>query len=154
MIVIVTVVIGVGYQLGVAVAAPPDAIDACTVLTKQDAAAVLGEAVQGPESKSGIPMGPGITVSMCEYTGSGLHRVQLNLMDMAPDSLKMSRGLCEQQDRTGLAGLGELACWSGDKHGELHVFKGKYMISIELTTAGDPTTAIKAAAKKALERLK
>jgi hypothetical protein len=66
----------------------------------------------------------------------------------------MSRGLCEQQDRTGLAELGELACWSGDKHGELHVFKGKYMISIELSTAGDPTAAIKAAAKKVLGRLK
>ena len=147
-IVIVTVVIGVGYRLGVAVAAPPAASDACTLLTKQDAAAALGETVQGPESKSGLPMGPGITISTCEYTGSGSHRVQLEVFNMTPDSLEMSRGLCAQQDKTGLAGLGDLACWSGDKHGELHVFKGKSFISVELHKTGDPTEAIKPWRKK------
>lgn len=152
-VVIVTVVIAVGCRLGVAEAAPPAASDACALLTKQDAAATLGEAVQGPESKSGLPMGPGITVSTCEYAGSGSHRVQLEVFNMAPDSLEMSRGLCAQQDKTGLAGLGDLACWSGDKHGELHVFKGKSFISIELQKAGDPTEAIKAVAKKLSERL-
>jgi hypothetical protein len=49
------------------------------ILTKQDAAAALGETVQEPESKSGLPIGPGITVSTCGYTGSGVHSIQLDL---------------------------------------------------------------------------
>ena len=57
--------------------APPS--EACSALTKEDAAAALGEAANGPKAPSGLPAGPGATVSSWEYTGSGYHRVQLNL---------------------------------------------------------------------------
>ena len=40
--------------------------DACSVFTKEDAAAALGEAARGPKALSGLPAGPGATVSSCE----------------------------------------------------------------------------------------
>jgi hypothetical protein len=134
-------------------AAAPGQSDACSLLTKEDAAAALGEAVSGPESRSGLSMGPGSTVSSCEYSGSGLHKVHLNLISMSPDSAAMYRGLCAKKDNKGLAGLGDIACWYSDKHEELQVLEGNTVISIELRRSGDPTEAIKGAMKRALGRL-
>jgi len=134
-------------------ATTPAQSDACSLLTKEDAAAALGEAVSGPKSLSGLSMGPGSTVSSCEYSGSGLHKVHLNLISMSPDQAAMYRGMCAEKDNKGLAGLGEIACWYSDKHEELQVLKGKTLISIELRRNGDPTEAIKGAMKKALGRL-
>lgn len=127
--------------------------DACSLLTKEDAAAALGEGVSGPDSKSGLPMGPGSTASSCEYSGSGLHKIHLNLISMSPDLAAMYRGMCAKKDNKGLAGLGDIACWYNDKHEELQVLKGKTFISIELRRSGDPTEAIKGAMKKALGHL-
>jgi hypothetical protein len=133
--------------------ATPAQSDPCSLLTKEDAAAALGEAVSGPESKTGLPMGPGTTISSCEYSGSDVHKIHLNLISMSPDSAAMYRGMCAEKDNKGLAGFGDIACWYNDKHEELQVLKGKTVISIELRRSGDPTEAIKGAMKKALGRL-
>jgi hypothetical protein len=138
----------------VANAATQTAGDACPLLTKEDAAAALGEAVQGPKSKSGLPMGPGTMASYCEYTGSGYHKVHLNLIHMSPDTAAMYKAMCAQKGRDGLAGLGEISCWYNEKHTELQATKGVVFISIEMTRSGDPTEAIKAVMKKALDRLR
>jgi hypothetical protein len=133
-------------------AAAPD--DACALLTKQDAVAALGEDVTGPKSKSGLPMGPGMTASTCEYTGSGYHRIQLNLMRFTPDTAAMYRAMCAKKGKEGLSGLGETSCWYNEEHEELQVLKGTTLISIELRGLKDPTEPIKAAAKSAYARLK
>jgi hypothetical protein len=138
----------------VANAATPTASDACSLLTKEDAAAALGEAVNGPESKSGLPMGPGTMASFCEYTGSGYHKVHLNLIQMSPDTAAMYKAMCAQKSKEGLAGLGDMACWYNEKHEELQAIKGVRFISIEMTRSGNPTEAIKAVMKKALDRLR
>ena len=44
-------------------AAPPAPGDACSLLTKQDAAAALGEAVSGPNALADLPAGQGATLS-------------------------------------------------------------------------------------------
>jgi len=123
---------------------------ACSYLTKEDAAAALGEAVKGPNATS---MGKG-KASACEYEGSGLHRVQLNVMPMDTATAGVYKAMCLKKTREGLTGLGDVACWYNDKHGELQVLKGMTMFSIDLSKSGDPTEAIKVAARKVYDRVK
>ena len=61
-------------------------IDACAFLTKEDAAAALGEAVtKGPRAVS-TPNG----AAACEYyEGSGLHRIHLNVIPLTAASAGM-----------------------------------------------------------------
>ena len=128
--------------------------DACSLLSKEDAAAALGEAATGPKSIGPMSGGAGTTVTSCEYTGSGYHRVQLNLTRLPASSVPMYKGICAQKGQDGLAGLGEVACWYDDKHEELHVIKGTAFLSFELRRSGNPTEPIKAVMKKALGKLK
>jgi hypothetical protein len=128
--------------------------DACSLLSKEDAAAALGDAASGPKLTGPMTDGTGVTVSGCEYTGSGLHRVQLNLMRLPASAVPMYKQMCAQAKSDGLAGLGDLACWYNDKHEELHVMKGTAFVSIELRRDGNPTEPIKAVMKKAVAKLK
>jgi hypothetical protein len=133
-------------------AAPAD--DACALLTKQDAVAALGEDVTQSESKSGLDMGPGMMASSCGYTGSGYHKIHLNLMRLTPDTAAMYKAMCAQKGHEGLAGLGETSCWYNNDHEELQVLKGTTFFSIELRGIRNPTEPIKAAAKSVFARLK
>jgi hypothetical protein len=127
--------------------------DACTLLTKEDAATALGEPASGPKAIGPMEDGAGATVWGCEYTGSGIHSIQLNLTRLPAGSVPMYKGICAEKGTDDLAGLGDVACWYDDKHAELHVIKGSAFLSIELRRSGDPTEAIKAVMKKALARL-
>ena len=118
--------------------------------TKEDAAAALGEPVTAPKATS---MGKG-QASGCEYQGTGLHRVHLNVMPFDAATAAMYKAMCAQKPRDGLTGLGDATCWSDDKHGELQVLKGLTMFSIELRRSGDPTEAIKVVARKVYDRVK
>ena len=123
---------------------------ACSFLTKDDAAAALGEAVTGPAATS---MGKGQS-SACEYEGSGLNRVQLTVMPFDATTASMYKAMCLKKSRDGLTGLGDVACWYNDKHGELQVLKGQTMFSVQLRKSGDPTEAIKGVARKVYDRVK
>ena len=127
--------------------------DACSLFTKEEAATALGEAASGPKAIAEMDAGQGARVSGCEYTGSGYHRVQLNLTRLPASSLPMYKGMCAKAKNDGLAGLGDVACWYNEKHAELHVIKGNAFVSIELNRSGDPTEAIKGLMKKAVSRL-
>lgn len=128
--------------------------DACAFLTKQDAAAALGEDVTQSDSRTGLPMGPGTTAASCEYTGSGYHMIHLTLIRMSTDMATMYRAMCAQKGHEGLAGLGDMSCWYDKDHEELQVVKGSTMFSIELRGLKNPTEPIKAAAKSVFARLK
>ena len=128
--------------------------DPCSLLTKQDAATALGEAVSAPKALADLPAGPGATVSSCEYSGSGLHKVQLTLTRLSPSAAPMYRAMCAEKGKEGLAGLGDVACWYNEKHEELHALKGATFLSVELRRSGDPTEAIKSVMKGALDRLR
>ena len=128
--------------------------DACSLLSKEDAAAALGEAATGPKAIGSMSSGAGATVSGCGYTGSGIHSIQLNLTRLAPSSVPMYKAMCAQKSQDGLAGLGDVACWYNDKHAELHVIKGAAFLSIELRRSGNPTEPIIAVMKKALAKLR
>ena len=127
----------------------PAASKACSLLTKEDAAAALGEAVKFANASS-IPDG----ASSCEYSGSGLHKVSLSLMPMTAATATVYKGLCAQKTKDGLTGLGDTACWYNAKHEELQVLKGLTFFTIEMRPSGDPTEAIKGVARKVYERLK
>jgi hypothetical protein len=131
--------------------APSSAGEACSLLTSQDATAALGEPVQGPKSTAGRSLG-GTTA--CEYTGSGLHRVQLTVMHLTPDMASIYKGLCAQKGKEGLSGLGDVTCWYNEKHEELQVLKGGTFFSIQLRKSGDPTEAIKGVARKVFAQVK
>jgi hypothetical protein len=131
---------------------PPSASTAgaaCSLLTKDDAAAALGEAVTGPEASS-VPTG----ASSCEYSGSGIHVVHLNVMPLTAAQAAVYKGLCAQKGKEGLTELGDVTCWYNEKHGELQVLKGLTFFSVELRKSGDPTEAIRGVARKVYERLK
>jgi len=127
----------------------PAAGTACSLLTREDAAAALGEPVTGPKSTA-MPSGP----SSCEYSGSGLHTVHLNVIPFDAATAGMYKAMCAKKGKEGLTGLGDVTCWYNDKHGELQVLKGVTFFSIVLRTSGDPTEAIKGVAKKVYDRLK
>ena len=127
--------------------------DACSLLTKEDAAAALGEAATGPKAIGPMSDGTGATVSGCEYTGSGIHAIQLNLTRLPASSVPMYKGMCARAGNDGLAGMGDVACWYNDKHAELHVIKGTAFLSIELRRSGNPTEPIKELMKKVLAKL-
>ena len=128
--------------------------DACSLLTKEDAAAALGEPATGPKAIGPMSDGTGATVSGCEYTGSGIHSIKLTLTRLPASAVAMYKAMCDQQGKEGLAGLGDVACWYNAEHRELHVFKGTAFLSIELRRSGNPTEPIKAVMKQALGRLK
>ena len=131
--------------------AAPGASEACSLLSKQDAAAALGEAVTGPRSVAGASM-PG--TSACGYEGSGIHKVNLSVIHFPPDTAAMDKALCAQKTKDGLTGLGDVACWYNEKHEELQVLKGGTFFSIELRKSGNPTEAIIGVARKIYAQVK
>jgi hypothetical protein len=128
--------------------------DACALLSREDAAEALGEAAEGPEANGPISDGMGSTLWACEYSGSGVHSIQLTLRRFPPSALAMYTAMCAQQGNEGLTGLGDVACWYDAAHAELNVIEGTALVSIELRRSGDPTGPIKAAMSKALARLR
>jgi hypothetical protein len=128
----------------------PAASAACSYLTKEDAAAALGEAVTGPTAASV----PASKVSSCEYTGSGIHRVNVVVRGFDASTAAVYKTKCAQKGKEGLTGLGDTACWYNDKHEELQVMKGLTFVSVQLRRSGDPTDAIKTLAKKLFDRVK
>jgi hypothetical protein len=138
---------------------PAASFDACSLLTKQEAAAALGEPVKDGESGSarGSVM-PNTTASYCEYMSpTTVHKVHLNVWRAnasgAAQLKQMGQMVCASKTKDGLAGLGETACWYSEKHGELQVFKGANFISVEMNRKGDTTEAIKSVAKAAVAGL-
>ena len=122
---------------------------ACSLLTQADAAAALGEAATGPRATS-VPDG----TSACEYTGSGIHTVHLNVYPLTAATAGAYKAICARKGKEGLTGLGDVTCWYNDKHGELQVLKGLTFYSLQLRRNGDPTEAIKALARKVYDRVK
>src|SRR5262245_36774951 len=136
--------------------APPPAGDACSLLTKQDAAAALGEAASGAKSLPDPSIAPpGAKASGCEYAGSGFHKVQVIIVGPLSDTSQyFFRQQHAKKGKEGPSGLGDDAWWSDDKHEELQVLKGATFFSVILQRSGDPTDAVKDLAKKAFDQLR
>jgi hypothetical protein len=77
--------------------------DACSLFTKEEAAEALGEAVSGPKAIAEMDGGQGAKVSGCEYTGSGINRIQLNLTRLPGVRCRCTD--VRESEGDGLAGL-------------------------------------------------
>ena len=128
----------------------PAASAACSYLTKEDAASALGEAVTGPQSNSI----PSAKASSCEYSGSGIHRLNVAVRGFDAATAAMYKTMSAKKGKEGLTGLGDTACWYNDKHEELQVLKGLTFVTIQLRRSGDPTDSIKTVARKIYDRVK
>lgn len=134
----------------------PAQSDACALLLKDDATAALGSQVGSPKASAGRSMMPGTTASSCEYEGSGLSKVHLNVWRTTTNVdqfRQIYQTACAKKAKDGLAGFGDVACWYDSKHEELQALKGATFISVELRGKSDPTEAIKVVAQKALSRV-
>jgi hypothetical protein len=136
----------------------PDPINACLVVTKQDALDAVNEDLRdGKPAVAGRSIIRGAAASSCEYSGRGLHTVQVYVWRVQPAGVaqlaRSFRNLCEMKEMGGLAGLGDGACWYSAARDEVQVLKGVTLVHLIVRKNGDATEALKSLAKSALTRL-
>ncbi len=138
-------------------------IEACRLVTKDEAAAALGEGVKDPD---GVNVGtqdlaPGLTatISSCTFdSSSGARSVEVTFWKAGGTVASQLRQafeqlLCAQKER--VTGLGDLACWYDSTKTELQVLKGATFVDFQITQASGPdrSEALKTLAQKALARI-
>jgi hypothetical protein len=150
------IAIGAFMALAVALpaaAAPDGAVNACGLLTRDEATAAVGSPAGEGKLTAGQSMSKaGIEVSGCNYTG-GSKDLSVSLWRFGPSaqqSLEIYRGLCKKKEQA--PGLGDQACWYNASHNELQVLKGSSLIIVQLR--GRTAEALTTVAKQALGRLK
>jgi hypothetical protein len=138
------------------------ATDACGLLSKDDAAAGLGESVRDPLAVTlgTQAVGPGITVSMssCVFDASnGPRTVSVNYWKAAGNLAPQLRQAAEQVFCVGkerVSGLGDFACWGDSTHAELLIVKGSGFIDVQITGATtNRAAALQTLAQKVLTRV-
>jgi len=133
-------------------ALPP--LDACTLLTKQDAAAALGETVEQKPIRPGGSM-PGVDVAACDYEAPSRSHIQVTVWRPFGDSvamfMQMYKSECMKKEPA--PGLGDLGCWYNKDHHELQMIKGANIMTFEIRRSGNTSDALMTVAKKALPRL-
>jgi hypothetical protein len=134
------------------------ALDACALMTKQEATTALGAAVGEPKPISaGRSAMPGVNTSACEYQSANtLTSVQVYVTRLSSDATGQflrqtyQKG-CATKEK--LPGLGEVACWYNAEHRELQVLNGTAYLIFRLKGGGNATEVLTTVAKKALTRL-
>jgi hypothetical protein len=137
-------------------------LDACALLTKEDAESFLGEGVGAPATTHTEAMGN--TVTQCRYSASsGNKRVGLLLRQAATadeaakifrqarDSAKELSGVEPQM----IEGLGESAYWTGGSLKQLNVLQGDAWLIVTTSPGNgtDPLEASKGVSRKILARM-
>jgi hypothetical protein len=129
---------------------------ACALVTRQDAAAVLGKPVNEgksidiPKQNLGVIT---VDISTCSYNvtdapgqlgietwkGSDANQVKL-----------MTSVVCQGKER--IAGLGDVACWSNADHREIQAIKGLSFINLTVRSAPNETV-VRDLAKKVIDKV-
>jgi hypothetical protein len=133
---------------------PATGIDPCALVTKQEAAAAVGDRVGDGKSTVVDTRGnPGLQAGgSCAYESpSSVRYLKLNMYKYPPNIAAIFGKRCAQKEQ--VTGLGVVACWYDSKHTELQLLKGTTSLAIQLQRSGDATEPLKTVAKKALERL-
>jgi hypothetical protein len=144
------------------------AVPACSLLTREEARAALGEEV-GPPSESGEPpreVEPGVTlaVSMCRYAATGRGwSVSIGYERLSGSGIGPMRQPIRQQFEQSCArgekisGVGDVACWGDStKHTRLQFLKGTTSVIVSIfQQINDPdrAEALKIVAERAASRL-
>jgi hypothetical protein len=133
----------------------PTSFDPCALMTKQEAAAAVGEAVGEPKPIApGRGAMPGVDVTACEYESATKHSVQVSVWrfsESAGQFRQFYQAAIAKKERA--PGLGDIASWYNAEHRELQVLKGSTLLIFEIHRSGNATEALTTAAKKALARL-
>jgi len=137
----------------------PTAVDACTLLTKEEAVSAVGEALDQAKSSGPFPVPMGgidTAVTGCAYESpKSVHGIKLTVHRVPPDKAarfkQFYQGVCARKEC--VAGLGDMAWWYSGQHSELQVLKNATLLIIKLSRSGDGTAALQTVAKKALGRL-
>jgi len=138
------------------------AIEACRLVTKDEATAALGEAVKDPVGlnigSQDVAPGLSVTISTCNFdSNTGARSVQVTFWRAGGAVSAQNRQifeqiLCAQKER--VTGVGDVACWYDSTHTELQVLKGSTFVDIQIQASGpDRTEALKTLVQKALARL-
>jgi hypothetical protein len=135
----------------------PGPFDACALMTKQEAAIAVGEAVGEPKATNPPQSAmPGVSVAACEFVSAARNSLQVTVWRPSGDSagmfVQIYKGECLKKEQ--LPGVGDLACWYNADHKELQVLKGTMILTFEIHRSGNATEALTTVAKKALARLK
>ena len=144
-----------GAQAAASTKASPAGVDACALLTTQEASAAVGQGVE-PKPKN-VPEGamPGVNVATCEYVSASRDSVQVIVWrpfgDSAQMFLQIYKSECLKKEQ--VSGLGDTACWNSKEHRELQVLKGTTILTVELKRSGSFPEALMTATKKAVARL-
>jgi hypothetical protein len=143
-----------GAQAASSTKASPTAFNACALLTTQEAAAAVGEAVGEPKPMNRSTM-PGVSVAHCEFESASRNSVQVTVWrpfgDSAQMFLQIYKSECLKKEQ--VPGLGDIACWHSKEHRELQVLKGTTIMTIELRRTGSAPEALLTVTKKAAARL-
>jgi hypothetical protein len=136
--------------------AKPAAVNPCALMTKQDAATAVAEAVGEPKTVDPGPSAmPGVTVISCEYVSAARNSIQLTVWRPFGDSagmfLQIYKAECMKKEQ--VPGIGDLACWNSKEHRELQVLEGGTLLTFEIHRNGNATEVLKTVAKTALMRL-
>ena len=138
--------------------AAPKSVGACSLLTADEAKAILGEEAQ-PNEGAGAS-----TVSGCNWgtsSGTGLGIMVRQATSAGEAQAVYANAIGQSQSLSGvppqdMAGYGDKAYWAGGKLKQLNVFKDNYWVIISVFTLrkdNDPLAMAKAAADKAIPRL-
>jgi hypothetical protein len=129
-------------------------VDPCALVTKQEAAAAVGEAVADGKStivdtKSSPAMQGG---GSCVFDSpSTAHYLKVNMYRYTPQIAAAYRSRCAKKET--VPGISDVACWYDSKHTELQLIKGVTSLALQLSRRGDPAEALKTVAKAAASRL-
>jgi hypothetical protein len=143
-----------------ATSSPAPTVDACTLLTKEEAVSAVGEALDQAKSSGpfAVPMG-GIdtAVTGCAYESpKSVHGIKLTVHRVPPDKAarfkQFYQGVCARKEC--VSGVGDMAWWYSGQHEELQVLKNGTLLIIKLSRSGDGTQALQTVAKNALGRLR
>jgi hypothetical protein len=141
---------------GASTKTPSTPFNACALLTSQEAATAVGEAVGEPKPKNPPGDMPGVSVAACEFVSASRNSLNVTVWRTSGDSagmfLQIYKDECMKKER--LPGLGDLACWHSAAHRELQVLKGMTIMTFEINRNGNATEALTTVAKHALGRLK
>jgi hypothetical protein len=137
----------------------PPAVDACTLLTKEEAVSAVGEALDAAKATGPFPVPMGgidTTVTACAYESpKSVHNIKLTVHRVPADKTarfkQFYQGVCARKEC--VSGLGDLAWWYSGQHEELQVLKNATLLIIKLSRSGDGKEALQTVAKKALGRL-
>ncbi len=127
----------------------------CALMTRQEAAAAVGEAVGEPKPIApGRGAMPGVDVTACEYESATKHSVQVTVWrfsESAGQFRQFYQAAIGKKER--VPDLGDIASWYNAEHRELQVLKGSTLLILEIHRSGNATEVLTTAAKKALARL-